>query len=46
MLRREAWGPWDSEGVTEGFLEEAKPELSPKGCTGVTWVKRSREKRI
>lgn len=26
----EAQGPWDSKGVREGFLEEAKPELSPQ----------------
>lgn len=42
----EAQGPWDSKGVREGFLEEAKPELSPKGCSRVNEVKGSREKRV
>ena len=37
-------GPQASEGLMEDFLEEAKPELSPKGCAGMTRVKEGQEK--
>lgn len=45
MLR---WGVTGVKGlgVRKVFLEKAKPELNPQGCTGVHWAMGSGEKRV